>query len=280
MSSTNWRVMLLYANRTQECEFYSTILEVSHCSNVGLDPSQVSCFDRIWEADALFNKSEEEDIKRIVDVLQRQNQLSPCVLRDPDVLVDPYLHCFVRGRSFSKASIRNFFEATDYTYSPTFCMLPAEVETPVESASVIYNSYINGVNPALSDVYTTLGIVLKRLLRLFENVLTTLHRSNPLPERIVGTYKYKVWDEPEPPDDSDDEEAWALYAHDLRDWTLKRPVDIPDIPQEGYQGQITHINHRVNLNDRRIQVIHKIVDISLVRAFIPALRLYYAKTGT
>lgn len=181
-----------------------------------------------------------------------------------DVLVDPFRHCYVFGRSFNRASKNLDIPDDDNNYSRRFSILPTEVEISSDSPTVIYKSYINGIDPALANIYDDLGLVLKRLIKMFEQVLTSLHRSNPLPQRIVGSYTYRVWDEPEPPEDSDDEESWVQYHRDTRHWELHRPVELPDVPEEGYQGQLTHILHRVNLNDRSVQVVHKIVDIIFV----------------
>lgn len=134
-----------------------------------------------------------------------------------------------------------------------------------DGLAVTCRSYINGVEPALTHIYDGLERTLCRLIPLFERVLTDLHRSNPLPQRIKGSYRYRVWDEPEPPEDSDDEEAWEQHSRDVRQWTLYRPIEIPDVPAEGYSGELTRRRiHRTRLHGRRLQVIIKVTDVVLV----------------
>ena len=63
-----------------------------------------------------------------------------------------------------------------------------------DAGAVFHKSYINNIDPFLTEVYKTLELVLARFIPLFELVLTDLHRSNPLRQRILGTYHYRVWD--------------------------------------------------------------------------------------
>lgn len=248
--------------RTQECELTAPDTFLYLCAH--LLRSQVSVFDRIWECDSLLSVSEENLAKRALDELREHYRSRTPGIPIRDALVDPFQHCYVFGRSFVRTCKEVDIPDGDNNHSHRFALLPTEVEIPSDSPTVIYKSYINDIDPALTNVYENMGLVLKRLIKLLERVLTSLHRSNPLPQRILGSYTYRVWDEPEPPEESDDEESWEQYQRDTRHWELHRPVELPDVPVEGYQGQLTHILHRVELNDKNVQVVHKTVDIIFV----------------
>lgn len=185
--------------------------------------------------------------------------------RHVDVLLDPYRHSLIFGRSFTYTPIYpDANSSRDYCLSSSFSALPTDVYISPDGTSVKYLSYVNGIDPIHSDMYNVLKMALCRFIGLFERVLTSLHRSNPLPQRIRGSYYYTVWDEPEIPEDSDDDEAWEQYSRDVRQWILHRPIALPDVPAQGYQGELTRLRHQVSLRDTRIQVIHSIMDIKLV----------------
>jgi hypothetical protein len=101
-------------------------------------------------------------------------------------------------------------------------------------------------------------------LPLFEHTLTDLHRSNPLAQRIQGPYKYTVWDEPDEPEFSDDEEGWAAYDREMRNWEMTRPIQLPDIPDAGYPGGLERRNYVMSLKGRKLQAIVQVSDTRLV----------------
>ena len=115
------------------------------------------------------------------------------------------------------------------------------------------------------DVYESFDKTLNSFVSLFEKVLTDLHRNNPLPQRIRGSSYYTQWDEPESPEFSDDEEALSSYMRDLNLWALIRPINLPDIPKNGYPGNLHHRNFRVRLNGKMLQVYYKLTEYRLVR---------------
>ena len=127
-----------------------------------------------------------------------------------------------------------------------------------------FTSYINNLHPSCTTLYAHLETLLTSFLPLFEHTLTDLHRSNPLAQRIQGPYKYTVWDEPDEPEFSDDEEGWAAYDREMRDWEMTRPIHLPDIPDAGYPGGLERRNYMVNLKDRKLQVIVQVSDTRLV----------------
>lgn len=224
---------------------------------------QVSCFDRIWESGRLTTNTERKLILQHIDSLRCSRQ-SP----NQNFLVDPYRHGYRYGRSCLRHpdELESFADLLDApSTSSKYAMLPSHVEVHLGHPRAIYLSYINGVDPAMSDLYSSLQKTLGCSIKLFEKVLTSLHRSNPLPQRIKGTYRYKVWDEPDPPEDSD-EEAWEAHQRDVRQWALYRPIEIPDIPKGGYRKGNLRFAHEVRFKEKQtIQVVHRIIDIRLVR---------------
>jgi hypothetical protein len=99
---------------------------------------------------------------------------------------------------------------------------------------------------------------------LFSHVLTDLHRNNPHPRRIQGHCRYIEWDEPEPPEHSDDEDGWSAYERDVRHWVMHRPIEIPDVPTNGYPGGLESRKYAVDLHGRTLQVVVHVSEIRLV----------------
>ena len=87
---------------------------------------------------------------------------------------------------------------------------------------------------------------------------------NPLHHRIPGEYKYEVWDEPEEPEHSDDEEGWLTYQIKMRNWSVSRPIKYPDIPESGYPGGLEHRYSRTTLRGKTVMVITHVTEIRLV----------------
>ncbi len=106
-------------------------------------------------------------------------------------------------------------------------------------------------------------MLLESFVPLFEHTLTDLHRNNPTVPRISGCCRYTEWDEPDPPDFSDDEEGWTSYESEMRQWTLTRPITLPDVPGQGYGGGLEKRRHIVSLRNRSIQVIVNVSKINL-----------------
>jgi hypothetical protein len=87
-------------------------------------------------------------------------------------------------------------------------------------------------------------------------------------QRIQGPYKYAIWDEPDEPEFSDDEEGWAAFDREMRDWEMNRPIQLPDIPESGYPRGLYQRNHVVSLKGRKLQVIVQVSDTQLVSRFL------------
>jgi hypothetical protein len=159
------------------------------------------------------------------------------------------------------------FFAPGHQGSQHFALLPTDVKvSPSGSASFL--SYVNNIHPENVSLLSGLQSVLTKTIPLFEHVLTDLHRSNPLRQRIEGVCQYIVWDEPESPDHSDDEEGWAAWERDVRHWTLHRPLQLPEVPIGGYPGGLEKRRHRVSLCGRQLQLIINISETQLVCSFL------------
>lgn len=136
----------------------------------------------------------------------------------------------------------------------------SEKEDAMKATSL---SYINNVDPQNASLYAYFEELIAGCVPLFEHVLTDLHRNNPLHQRIPQTYNYTEWDEPDEPEDSDEEE-WQDYRTQLSQWPYERPINLPDVPNEGYTGGLERRHHIVSLRGQTIQIIVRATEIRLV----------------
>lgn len=231
--------------------------------------SEVSCFDRIWETSAPNNP-------HFLHALQEQlNALRSMVVLGTSYrnIINPYLYPLVYGRTLVRSLSgdvvpvqRPPFAQINYTISSDFACLPTlfSVSHDPDPLTVSALSYINGVPPWQHGLYRSLEGALAASIPLFEHVLTDLHRSNLLSHRIPGTCKYTTWDEPLTPENSDDEEGWTVYQREMNAWTMSRPIQYPDVPEEGYTGGLERRKFKASLRGRNVKVILKVTDISLV----------------
>ena len=70
------------------------------------------------------------------------------------------------------------------------------------------------------------------------------------------------------PQHSDDEEGWLNYQREIKQWTLERPLQYPDVPKDGYPGGLEHRKFKATLSGRLIEVIVKVTEVTLVSIFI------------
>ncbi|KXN90108.1 hypothetical protein AN958_05113 [Leucoagaricus sp. SymC.cos] len=230
---------------------------------------QVSCFERIWESDSLLSHPCNEELRLSLTALEH---LPTCTRNDDSTtihLIDPMLYCLVYNRTLVSQGHRPprpipSPPKTDiYTVCPRFALLPSDISVDA-TGKVTFLSYINNLDKDQhAPLYTLFERSLTKFIPLFEHTLTDLHRNNPLPQRILGRCKYTVWDEPDAPEYSDDEEGWSIYERELRHWVLNRPIQLPDIPQAGYPGGIEDRKLTVSLLGRRLQVIVDVTETSL-----------------
>ena len=197
-------------------------------------------------------------------------------------LVDPLLYCLVYGETLLAGSNNQDRPRTtsipttpipttsDYALSQKFALLPSDFSFTMTGA-VKFLSYINNLHPRYQSVYRSLEAALSAFMPLFEHVLTDLHRNNPLCPRIQEPYHYTVWEEPEPPEYSDDEDGWTTYQQEMRQWIMNRPLCLPDVPDDGYSGGLESRRHVVSLRDGVFQVIVDLYEIRLVRVHLSTL---------
>ncbi|KAJ3512275.1 hypothetical protein NLJ89_g3614 [Agrocybe chaxingu] len=222
---------------------------------------QVSCFERVWESESVLDEEISLALRQSLDkikALLQQNEDN--ITTD---IIDHQRYPLVYNRTLvSHLNGRNYRSippppSTDiYTVSPTFALLPSDVFVSADCSSVEFLSYINNLDPTRhSGTYVLLQKLLAGFMPLFEHTLTDLHRNNPLVQRIPGSCRYTVWEEPEPPDHSDDDEGWVNYEREMRQWALNRPINLPDVPSTGYPGGLENRRHTVTLRNRVVQVI-------------------------
>ncbi|KAJ4470813.1 hypothetical protein J3R30DRAFT_3530719, partial [Lentinula aciculospora] len=223
--------------------------EAHHC--------QVSCFERVWESDCVLSPSFMSALNHAFGVLRTDEKLSGDA---PTVsIIDPSRHPLVYHRTLvSSPSLRTWPppQPNDiYTLSQKYALLPSDVFVS-SSGEAKFISYINDINPQLYEsTYQLLQDTLTRFIPLFEHTLTDLNRNNPFPQRIPGSCQYTVWEEPDPPEHSDDEEGWVSYEREMRQWSLNRPINLPDVPLTGYPGGLERRRHLVSLNSRKLQFV-------------------------
>ncbi|KAF5375214.1 hypothetical protein D9758_000496 [Tetrapyrgos nigripes] len=232
---------------------------------------QVSCFERIWESKSLFDplliSSFNDEISHF-RAPARKRQGTNCIR----AIVDPSLHPLVynktwvsltEGKSRPSSQTCPPPQATDiYTLSQKFCFLPTDIHIS-STGHVEFLSYINNIHPRHDKLYDILSTILTHFLPLFEHCLTDLHRNNPLHQRIQGSCRYTVWDEPDQPEFSDDDEGWSNYEREVLDWALNRPINLPDVPATGYPGGIEYRRHVVDLKSKKLQVVVRVSEINL-----------------
>ncbi|PFH49666.1 hypothetical protein AMATHDRAFT_76049 [Amanita thiersii Skay4041] len=232
---------------------------------------QVSCFERIWESTSLLDDLTTVHFLEEVDILfeSKKNSATNTGGRCEIFLVDPYLYPFIYDRTFTfiggdELGIRTLSGPVFFATSTKFSLLPTDVHISENYEGATFLSYINDLHPARHKVmYSLLSKLLCKLVPLFERTLTDLHRNNPLKLRIPGSYCYTEWDEPDPPEHSDDEEGWVNHQEEIKKWELSRPIKLPDVPETGYPGGVEDRNHRVYLRGRTIQIVTEILDIRL-----------------
>lgn len=232
--------------------------------------SQVSCFERIWESDILIDSHKTVELIKAFALLK--SEVNQCDDGITTHLIDHKLYPLIYNKTLVSHLNGRFLRPVApppsidvYTVSPNFAFLPSDIFVSSDCSSVKFLSYINNLHPlAHRDIYHLLADLLARFIPLFEHTLSDLHRNNPLIQRIPGHCRYTVWDEPEPPEHSDDEEGWSNYESELRQWTMNRPINLPDVPQAGYSGGLEKRRHKVNLRSRTLQVIISAFEIELV----------------
>ncbi|KAF9041158.1 hypothetical protein BDP27DRAFT_1435080 [Rhodocollybia butyracea] len=85
----------------------------------------------------------------------------------------------------------------------------------------------------------------------------------PTDSTVYGGMSIYSLDEPDPPEHSDDEEGWVAYERDMREWTLNRPISLPDI-STGYRGGMEQRRQTVTLKSKRLQCIVSVSEHQMI----------------
>ncbi|KAG2048820.1 hypothetical protein BDR06DRAFT_942301 [Suillus hirtellus] len=236
--------------------------------------SQVSCFERIWESQAIFDNSTRAGLNR---QLSRFLSTLPDKLarREGDELtrriIDPCLYPLIYGRTLAYDSAMEEFlrpelvpDVTDATgtdfLSQKFACLPCDFIISQDGTAKAL-SYINNLHPCYSTLYCHFEELLSKCVPMFEHVLTDLHVDNPTRVRIQGP-SLAEWEEPEPPDFSRDSVDWSAFESKKRQWMMRRSMG-PDVPITGYPGGLEKRGSIVQLRGKTLQVIHDVYDICI-----------------
>ncbi|KAG2155739.1 hypothetical protein DEU56DRAFT_768971 [Suillus clintonianus] len=251
----------------------------SHNLRVWLTPnqasSQVSCYERIWESEAILDNSARTNLNC---QLSRFLETIPDKLarREGDELtrhiIDPYLYPLIYGRTLAYDSAREGFlrpellpsitDATDTDFlSQEFACLPCDFLISQDGTAKAL-SYINNLHPCYSALYRHFEELISKCVPMFEHVLTDLHGDNPNRERIQGPSSSAEWEEPEPPDFSRDFVDWSAYESKKRQWIMRRSV-VPDVPITGYPGGLEERRTFVQLRGKTLQVVLDVYDICI-----------------
>lgn len=145
----------------------------------------------------------------------------------------------------------------------SYIATPFTISSVQEPPRAVAQSYINNIDPDNQVLYEDIQVLLAKCIPLFEHVLTDLHRNSPLRQRITGTYAYTVWDEPDEPEESDDEQAWQEFHLIMAHWSLNRPISLPDVPREGFVHK-PKSSFMVSLRGRTVKVIVRVSKLRLV----------------
>lgn len=239
--------------------------------------SQVSCFDCIWESEAILDNVVRTNLN---DQLSRVMETIPDKLarREGDELtrhiVDPYLYPLVYGGTLAYDIAREGVlrpepapSAPDPTttnfLSHEYACLPCDFLISQDGTAKAL-SYINNLHPHYSALYHRLEELISKCVPMFEHVLTDLHADNPHRVRIHGPSSAAEWDEPEPPDFSRDLVDWSAFESRKRQWIMHRSMK-PDVPTTGYPGGLEERQNIVRLRGTTLQVIIDVYEICIVR---------------
>ena len=230
----------------------------------------MACFDRIWQTTKSLPSS-------LTASLEEQAATLATPLRsyyDTSIdIVDPYCYPVVHGRTpaLTKEGLLNTtpqLKMWFYAFSTRFSYLPTafSISGPSEPCRATSEGYINGVPPHMPSMVENIETVISNAIPLFENVLTDLHRNNPLQHRISGGSQYEGGDAPAEPAVSDDDEAWWKYDQAMQEWSANRPLVLPDVAADGFSQRLDARKHRVSLRGRTVNVVTRMTEIRLVSA--------------
>ncbi|OAX39531.1 hypothetical protein K503DRAFT_689436 [Rhizopogon vinicolor AM-OR11-026] len=234
---------------------------------------QVSCFECIWESEAILGNLVRTKLNR---QLSRFLETIPDKLahREGDELtrhiIDPYLYPLIYGGTLAYEPAREGFlrpepapstidQTTDFL-SHEYACLPCDFLVSQDGTARAL-SYINNIHPRHSALYRHFDELISKCVPMFEHVLTDLHADNLHRARIQGP-SVAEWDEPEPPDFSGDIVDWSVFESKKRQWIIRRSME-PDIPTTGYPGGLEERPNIVRLKGMTLQVIIHVYEICI-----------------
>ncbi|KAG8906436.1 hypothetical protein FRC00_012588, partial [Tulasnella sp. 408] len=149
-----------------------------------------------------------------------------------------------------------------WSYSKKFCWIPTDFDIPTDGQPAKALSYINNIEPDLTELYSVVEGVVGRFSLLWDRVLTDLHPGNGgLKYRVSGEYEWnadKAGSEPDY-DENDDEAYDAAY----QEWENKRELVFPTVPDDGYTEDISERKLQYTIQGKKVQVIVKLANIIL-----------------
>ncbi|KAG8724298.1 hypothetical protein FRC09_020359 [Ceratobasidium sp. 395] len=254
--------------------------------------AEVACYDCIWQSDKLVPVELKgklvAGVASLENVPDSEKDWHP---RSNDTVLDlvhPSLYPIVYGRTLAypegctdrdvtklevipppplpkKAPNSFWAEDENYHVSQKFQWLPTEFVVSDDSKLVKSVSYINNLHPDRhAELHAAIEGLIGVYIPLFERVLTDSIPSNKaIPSRTNNSYSYQEDYKPEPRwgdyENRDDE-----YETVHRDWSENRPINLPDVPSEGYvSGSLEKRDTWYSLAGKTIQVIVKLANIHL-----------------
>ncbi|KAF5357430.1 hypothetical protein D9757_013333 [Collybiopsis confluens] len=200
---------------------------------------QVSCFERIWESDSLFDPSALSLLNEAFFKL-KSDKSPPSDLESNFPIIDPMLYPLVYNRTlisyppFHTVHTQPPPQLTDiYTLSQQYALLPSDVYVS-PSGGAKFLSYINDLNP---DTHNA-------IYPLLENALTSLYLYSNMSSPIyTGTILFR---------------NEYLGRVDIRYGTNLTHRNIRMMKKSGYAGGLEKRRVRVSLKGKRLQTIVRV----------------------
>lgn len=230
--------------------------------------SEVSCFDRIWQTIEPIPLDFKLPLEDTLSTPVPEGEYPQTHID----IIDPCAYPLVYGRTLQLTDDKTLKatsipQAWYYAFSTRFSYLPTAFAISNASQPCLATAlgYINGAPLSMPEVSEDVAHILTRAIPLFENVLTDLHRDNPLRHRIPGACKHEDWDQLDGSERSDDAEGRSDYDEEHH-WSSDRPAvqNEPDIPREGYLEGLTSRSTRIHLRGKTVNVVVRMTQIRLV----------------
>ncbi|KIO22374.1 hypothetical protein M407DRAFT_28093 [Tulasnella calospora MUT 4182] len=252
---------------------------------------QQSCYQGIYEADGLVSEALRKRlisaVKVLEDVPDHKKDWHPRSNNQVLDLVHPSLYCIVYNRTLAfpansdpanrtSADLKKLQHPIaaaaaktgpepayeNWSYSKKFCWIPTDFDIPTGGTPAKALSYINNIEPDLTELYSVVEGVVGRFSLLWDRVLTDLHPGNGgLKYRIHGGYEWNADNAGSEPEWQDDDED--AYDAAYKEWENKRVLEMPTVPDEGYTEDISQRKVQYTIQGKKVQVIVKLANIIL-----------------